>query len=292
MLHFAAGQSTAQVTVQVIGDTTVEPDETFFVKLSLPLRAVLGDAQGLGTIANDDAAGPPPGGGAALVPDPCLPGKTALAVTGTSGNDFIALTQPASAGGAVKVVLNGRDLGSFTFDGTIQVQAGDGADLVTVDPAITRSAFLFGQAGDDQLRGGGGNDVLVGGAGKDGLFGNAGRDLLIGGAGGDNLSGGAGDDILVAGSTTFDNDPASLCSLLQEWGRTDRTYAQRVSAIRNGGGLNGATKLSSANLIADSVVDVLKGDSGNDLFFANSTAASKRRDVTDAGHNETKYQLG
>ncbi len=51
------GSRTENVTVK--GDTTVEPDETFFLDLtSVSANAVIGDGQGLGTILNDDA---PPG---------------------------------------------------------------------------------------------------------------------------------------------------------------------------------------------------------------------------------------
>ena len=55
-LTFAAGVTTQPITVTVNGDTTVEPNETFFVNLSSPSGATLADAQGLGTITNDDTA--------------------------------------------------------------------------------------------------------------------------------------------------------------------------------------------------------------------------------------------
>jgi hypothetical protein len=44
----------------VNGDATVEADEAFVLNLSNPAGATIGDAQGLGTITNDDAAPPPP----------------------------------------------------------------------------------------------------------------------------------------------------------------------------------------------------------------------------------------
>jgi hypothetical protein len=57
-LSFAAGETTKAVTVQVRGDTTDSVDETFAVKLSGPsATAVLGDAEGTGTIIDDDAPG-------------------------------------------------------------------------------------------------------------------------------------------------------------------------------------------------------------------------------------------
>ena len=55
-LTFTPGQTTQTVTVQVNGDTTVEPDETFFVSLSIPVSAMIARAQGVGTILNDDSA--------------------------------------------------------------------------------------------------------------------------------------------------------------------------------------------------------------------------------------------
>jgi hypothetical protein len=53
-LTFAPGETQKMVVVSVIGDTTLEPDETFFVNLGTPTNAVLGDAQGQGTIQNDE----------------------------------------------------------------------------------------------------------------------------------------------------------------------------------------------------------------------------------------------
>ncbi len=53
-LTFTPGQTTRTITVQVNGDTTVEPDETFFVNLRSPTNATIADAQGMGTIVNDD----------------------------------------------------------------------------------------------------------------------------------------------------------------------------------------------------------------------------------------------
>jgi Calx-beta domain len=54
-LTFAPGNSSQPVTVQVLGDAVVEADETFFVNLTGPVNATLGDAQGVGTIGDDDA---------------------------------------------------------------------------------------------------------------------------------------------------------------------------------------------------------------------------------------------
>src|SRR5262249_19174151 len=55
-LTFAPGQTSKGITIAVTGDSTPEPDETFFVNLSGVSNAVLLDAQGLGTIQNDDTS--------------------------------------------------------------------------------------------------------------------------------------------------------------------------------------------------------------------------------------------
>ncbi len=57
-LSFAPGQLTRQIIVPVNGDTTAEGNETFFVTLSNPTNATIADAQGQGTIVDDDAAQP------------------------------------------------------------------------------------------------------------------------------------------------------------------------------------------------------------------------------------------
>ena len=53
-LTFTPGQLSKPVTVQVIGDTVVEPNELFFVVLSSPVNATISDPNGVGTILNDD----------------------------------------------------------------------------------------------------------------------------------------------------------------------------------------------------------------------------------------------
>ena len=58
-INFLAGRRPSQtVTVPVYGDTTYEPNETFFVNLSNPASATIADGQGVGTILNDDPAPP------------------------------------------------------------------------------------------------------------------------------------------------------------------------------------------------------------------------------------------
>jgi hypothetical protein len=56
-LSFAAGETSKTITVPVNGNTTSEPNKTFFVNLTNAQNATLIDAQGVGTILNDDAPG-------------------------------------------------------------------------------------------------------------------------------------------------------------------------------------------------------------------------------------------
>ncbi|PYS45762.1 MAG: hypothetical protein DMF68_21205, partial [Acidobacteria bacterium] len=53
-LTFNPGETTKTIPVNVIGDTTNEPNETFFVNLSNPTNAAILDNQGQGTITDDD----------------------------------------------------------------------------------------------------------------------------------------------------------------------------------------------------------------------------------------------
>jgi hypothetical protein len=55
-LTFDPGVTSRTITVTVNSDTTVEPNETFFVNLSNPTNATLAKGQGTGTILNDDSA--------------------------------------------------------------------------------------------------------------------------------------------------------------------------------------------------------------------------------------------
>jgi hypothetical protein len=55
-LAFAPGETTKQVSVEVVGDTDDEDNETFLVTLSDPTNAVIGDGEGVGTILDDENA--------------------------------------------------------------------------------------------------------------------------------------------------------------------------------------------------------------------------------------------
>ncbi|MFL6245050.1 MAG: kelch repeat-containing protein, partial [Thermoanaerobaculia bacterium] len=59
---FPMGTTTQTITIKVKGDNSLEPNETFFVNLSGATNATIADAQGQGTITNDDTTPDPPTG--------------------------------------------------------------------------------------------------------------------------------------------------------------------------------------------------------------------------------------
>ena len=58
-LTFTGTTTTQTINVPIVGDTTVEPTETFTVTLSAPVGATIADGSATGTITNDDAPPPP-----------------------------------------------------------------------------------------------------------------------------------------------------------------------------------------------------------------------------------------
>jgi PKD repeat protein len=208
----------------------------------------------------------------ALQDDTCIPGATALAVGGTTGNDTILL-QPASGGG-IEVFFNGVSIGVFTPSGRLLVYGQAGDDDLEVAATIGNPAWIYGGSGNDYLQGGAGPNVLEGGTGDDMLVGGTGRDLMIGGEGADRLVGTAGDDILIGGPTLFDDNDDALCGITAEW-TSSRSYADRVANLRglgSGPRLNGDFFLKSAGpgatVFEDGSADRLTGSSGTDWYFS------------------------
>jgi hypothetical protein len=95
-LTFPPGTTTQIVSVSVIGDTTPEPDESFFVDLNVPVNASLAESRGVGIILDDDA-----GSGSPLVSisDPAQ-------FEGHSGSTLIAFTVSLSRASASTVTAS------------------------------------------------------------------------------------------------------------------------------------------------------------------------------------------
>jgi RTX calcium-binding nonapeptide repeat (4 copies) len=121
---------------------------------------------------------------------------SALSITGTEGNDTVALT---TDNGILTVDDNGSDQ-TFTLSAiqSISVGALAGNDSVSIGAGIM-DVTIAGGAGNDTLIGGGGADLLMGGKGADYLAGGKGPDTLQGGKGNDTLAGDKGADSLIGG---------------------------------------------------------------------------------------------
>ncbi len=122
-------------------------------------------------------------------------------VDGGEGDDLlyvkgVTLEQSLVDGGAGNdtIVLEG-----VKIDGETEIHGGAGNDLLDAANQ-TVGVRLFGDSGNDVLKGGAGGDTLYGGDGNDTLYGGDGNDILYGGDGNDILYGGDGNDYLHGGS--------------------------------------------------------------------------------------------
>ncbi|MEW6257959.1 MAG: Calx-beta domain-containing protein [Pseudomonadota bacterium] len=86
-ITFAPGETSKMVHVDILGDTTVEADETFTITLSAPTGATIADGVAIGTILNDDAP-------ATL---PSLSVADASLTEGNSGTKLMTFTVTLSA---------------------------------------------------------------------------------------------------------------------------------------------------------------------------------------------------
>ena len=146
---------------------------------------------------------------------------------------------------------------------------------------------LKGFANDDTLNGGAGNDLLDGGAGNDTIFAGAGSDTVVGGDGNDvlvgnadpfaseadTLSGGSGNDTIYAESTDTISGGAGFDVLYQvndnpmtvDLGATGIEYMQ---AGFNGDTINAATQTAGVEVYAGAGADTITGSNLGDFIFA------------------------
>ena len=109
-LTFAPGETSKDVSVDVVGDTTIEPNETFSVVLSQPTNATLGaPATGTATIQNDDGA-----------TQPSISIADATVTEGNAGTKILTFDVTASAAGAQVVTVD-----FATSDGTATTAGND-----------------------------------------------------------------------------------------------------------------------------------------------------------------------
>ncbi len=230
-LFFSAGQTSATVTVTIIDDKAIEPNETFALLVqnspSDPIGTYL--VKGLFTILDND--GPPQPGGPSLSIYDYSPANGNQAVP-VNSNLVVTFNQNIALGNSGNIYL--RD-GTGAIVETFNVRTSAGlsvkGNVLTIDPAdplATKTGYsleispgavtdlngvAFGGAsnyqfatadnpgivftgteGNDVIKGTAGDDVLNGGAGNDSIDGGAGNDVLDGGTGADTMAGGDGND--------------------------------------------------------------------------------------------------
>lgn len=147
----ATGPRTEEISATIIGDTTIEPDETFTVTLSEPGAGnpdlSIADTTATGTIVNDDFLRE----GAALTISPTSgPAGTAITVSGTGCEaPTVDVALAASSGQSGSVVAEKKDVAvsgttDRTFSTTITIPAGsDPALTYTVGAACGSDAYAF-----------------------------------------------------------------------------------------------------------------------------------------------------
>ncbi len=259
-----AGQLSGSVSVTAQQDAAVEGNETIVVSVVSATNTEPPTAPPVTiTIVDDDTTNNPP-----VSIGPGCDG-IALIINGSEAGDTIRVVPQGQ--NAVKVLINGQSYGIFFLSSFSEIIAygKGGDDDIELAGSISTRAFLFGEAGNDRLKGGNGPNVLVGGDGDDNLIGSQDADVLIGGRGADRLVGNQGDDLLIAGFTDHDTNLAALCAILDEWSRTDVSYSGRANHLRLGGGRNGTARLNDTTAHDDGVFDRLTGSANTDWFFAN-----------------------
>ena len=134
---FAPGQTTQVVNIAIIGDSVVEPHETFEVQLHGPVNATLGSASAVVTIVDDDS--PLVSGSPAI--------RRVLVGAATTMTFTISLSRPASAPVSVGysaidgTAVNGVD---FTLAaGRLDFAPGERVKTITVPVAARRTGVAY-----------------------------------------------------------------------------------------------------------------------------------------------------
>jgi serralysin len=199
---FAPGETTKTVTLAIVGDTVVEPNETVVISLSNASSGLnIATATASATITNDDAAVPPTTGTNTGTDAANTLYGTAAAdiinalggndiIYGRAGDDIIdggtgADRMYGEAGNDIYYIDNVSDLASETVNNGIDTVrttlsvAMAGANIENLEYVGTANFRGTGNGLANEVRGGAGNDILDGGLGNDTLFGGNGNDAFI-----------------------------------------------------------------------------------------------------------------
>jgi Ca2+-binding RTX toxin-like protein len=288
-VSFAPGETSKFVQVTVLGDTTVESNETFTLTLSSPTAGLTVPTPTFtATIVNDDVTSR-----TVSVSAPHL-----TIVEGNSGTtayafdvslDQAAATEQSVVYSVASSGTNAADASDFSgaLSGTLVFAAGETTKQVlmqiTADTTVeANETFAFNlsspSAGlvlgtasviamivdDDNgaINGTNGSDTLVGTAAADVINGLGGNDVLVGGGGADIMSGHAGND------TYYVDNAADVINEGANEGTRDVVYSSVSYA------LGSATRVEIMSTISHAATDAinLTGNSFNQEIIGNAGA--------------------
>ncbi len=160
--------------------------------------------------------------------------------------------------------LTGQGTDSLQHIEQAALIGGASANTLEASAFTLGSVFLYGESGDDTLRGGHGNDQLEGGAGDDLLSGGAGRDRIVG-----------------RGDTNFTLSATQLSGL-----GTDSFDGIEEAHLIGG---TGANTLDGSGFTGALVI--YEGQGGDDVLIGRATGTDRVRAAGDADFILTDSQL-
>jgi glucose/arabinose dehydrogenase/disulfide oxidoreductase YuzD len=135
-LTFTPGQLTQPISITINGDTTTEPNETFFVNLTSPSNALVSDGQGMGTIQLSDPSAVLPSG----FVETQFPGLNAPTAMALAPDDRIFVCEQA---GTLRVIKNGALLSTPFVTLTVNSSGERGLLGVAFDPNFATNNFIY-----------------------------------------------------------------------------------------------------------------------------------------------------
>ena len=258
-VNFAAAEISKVITINIQGDTTIEPSENFTVTLSNPTSgATITTPSAIGTIQNDDISN---------------------IFTGTTGNDTLVGTTGADT------MRGGLGNDTYYVDNTgdrVIESANSGTDTVRARINYTLTSNV-----ENLILEGTGNINGTGNSLNNSITGNSGNNILNGGTGADTMRGGLGNDTYYV-----DNTGDRVIEVLNEGTDTVRstityTLPNHVEnlILEGTANINGTGNTLNNNITGNSGSNILNGGGGNDTL--NGGTGSDR--MVGGNGNDTYY---
>jgi Ca2+-binding RTX toxin-like protein len=319
-ITFAAGSSTAILTIDPTADTNIESDETIALTLTSGTSYTIGTNYAIaGTITNDDTN-----------PGNIITGTDANEtftatiqqdiINAQGGNDsitstFANLQQNDSVTGGLgtdTLIITGgtvNDTIAFDFSSNQFDLSGITAAIADIEnfdfSTFVGTVNFFGTTDDNTIKSGSGNDDLSGGDGNDTLDGGTGADNLIGGNGNDTyIVDNANDMIVEYFNQGIDTVQSALTYTLKT--NVENLTLTGTTAINGTGNtLNNTITGNSANNILTGLAgndilngglgaDTLIGGVGNDTYYVDNVAdvvTENLNEGTDIVNSSVTYTL-